>query len=297
MDRLLDLDRRWLYLLVFLVCIFPFVKPLGLPIGSSSAVDALFERMESLEAGETILISFDYGPSTGPENDPMAVAAIRHALARGIRVVVISLFPIGGVTEAHEEFVRATGGWDPETREFRDFPGQYYGVDAINLGYKDGAAPALRQMNEQLHAVFPTDYEYRRPIGEWEITRDIQGYGGFAFAMSIATGTIAEWWANIVNAQFGLDVAVGCTAVSAPRYFAYLRAGQMFALLGGLKGAAEYEQLVTRAYPEVGRLTREQAYFAAKGWDVQSLVYSIIIVFIILGNVAYFDARRRGLTT
>jgi hypothetical protein len=297
MDRLLDLDRRWLYLLVLLVSIFPFVRPLGLPIGTSSAVDALYDRLESLEPGETILISFDYGPSTGPENDPMAVSAIRHALARGVRVIVISLFPIGGVTEAHEEFARATGGWDPETLEFRHFPGRFYGVDAINLGYKDGAAPVLRQMNEQLHAVFPTDYEFRRPIGDWEITRDIRGYGGIAFVYSIATGAIAEWWANLVNAQFGVPVAVGCTAVSAPRYFAYLRAKQMFALVGGLKGAAEYEQLVMEGYPEVRQMTYDQAYFAAKGWDVQSLVYSVIIVFIILGNVAYFDARRRGLST
>jgi hypothetical protein len=69
---------------------------------------------------------------------------------------------------------------------------------------------------------------------------------------SIATGIIGEWWANLINAQFGLPVAVGCTAVSAPKYYAYLEAGQMLGLIGGLKGASEYERMVGRlpGHPE-----------------------------------------------
>ncbi len=294
MSRLLALDRRWIYLLVFLVCLIPFFRPLGLPIGGAPSVTALYDRVESLSPGSVVMISFDYGPSTGPENDPMAVALIRHCLAADLRVITIALYPLGGVTECHEEFVRATGGFDPETRELRGWPGKFYGVDAINLGYKDGAAPALRQMSTELHAVFPQDYELRLPLSDFEMTRNVQGYGDMAFAASIATGTIGEWWVNIVNAQYGLPVVVGCTAVSGPRFFPFLRAEQMFALLAGLKGAVEYEKLVTEAYPEVKSMTERQAYYAAKGWDVQSLVYTVIIVFIVLGNVAYFTARRRG---
>ena len=293
-NAILNLDRRWLYLLVGVACIVPFFFPLGLPIPESDAVRALFDRVESLEPGEVVLISFDYGPSTGPENDPMAAALMRHLLVRDIRFITISLFPIGGVTEEAEEFERVTGDFDRETMEFGNWPGKYYGIDAVNLGYKDGALAALRQMNENMHHVFPSDYYLRVPVDSLALTREVRGYGDVAFAVSIATGAIGEFWANLVNAQYGLPVAVGCTAVSAPRYYAYLRAGQMFALLGGLKGAAEYEQMVMRAYPVVAQATLEDSYYAAKGWDVQSLVYSIIIVFIILGNIAYIRARRAG---
>jgi hypothetical protein len=293
-QKLLDLDRRWIYLFVGLSAVVPVLFPLGLKIGASSSVTALYDRVESLSPGDRVLISFDYGPSTGPENDPMADSLIRHCLARDLRVVVISLFPIGGVTEAVEEFNRATGGYDPDTLEFGDWPGKTYGVDAINLGYKDGAVAAMRQMNLSFTTVWPQDYELNEPIGSFEITRDVSGYSDFAFVCSIATGSIAEFWANIVNAQYNTPVAVGCTAVSVPRYFAYLKAGQMFALLGGLKGAAEYEKLVTDNYPRIKELTLQDAYYAAKGWDVQSLVYSIIIVFIILGNVAFLSTKKQG---
>lgn len=292
LDRLQRVDRRWIYLLVGLSCIVPYIFPLGLPIGATSAVRALFERVETLEPGSTVMISFDYGPSTGPENDPMAQMFMRHALQKGHKVLAIALWPLGGLTEGNEEFLAATGGWDPETLELRNFPGRYYGVDAVYMGYKDGALPAMRQMHEQFHAVFPTDYYLRAPADSLALTAAVHGYSDIAFCFSVSTGVIGEYWANLVNAQFGLPVASGCTAVSAPKYFAYLRAGQMFALLGGLKGAAEYEELVMNAYPRIRELTEAQVYYAAKGWDVQSLVYSIIIVFIILGNIAYLRERR-----
>ena len=49
---------------------------------------------------------------------------------------------------------------------------------------------------------------------------------------------------------------------------------------GGLAGAAEYETLVD--YPGD----------ATKGMSAQSLAHFIIVVFVILGNAAYFASRR-----
>jgi len=286
-------DRRGIYLLVGLSCVIPFIFPLGLPVGGSAAVQSLFDRVEELEPGSIVMISFDYGPSTGPENDPMADMFMRHVLEKGHRLVAIALWPIGGLTEGNEEFMRVTGGWDAESLEFVNFPGRYYGKDAVYMGYKDGALAAMRQMKDQFHAVFPQDYYLREDAASIELTSQVNGYDDLKMCFSVATGTIGEYWANLVNAQYGLPVASGCTAVSAPKYFAYLQAGQMFALLGGLKGAAEYEKLVMDAYPRLAALTEADVYYAAKGWDVQSMVYSIIIVFIILGNIAYITERRK----
>ncbi|MDP6418590.1 MAG: hypothetical protein QGG80_03890, partial [Candidatus Krumholzibacteria bacterium] len=245
LENIMKLDRRWIYLLVGIAAILPFLFPLNLPVRVSEASQKLFDRVESMNPGEVILVSFDYGPSTAPENDPMADALIRHALQRDLRIVALALYPIGGVNEGLEELERCVGPLDPKNGvlESAHFPGKFYGKDFIYLGYKDGGLATMKQMNENIHEVFPTDY-YGTPLDEYELMREVHGYGDLNFAFSVATGIIGEWWANLVNAQFGLPVAVGCTAVSAPKYFAYYRAGQMFALLGGLKGAAEYETLV-----------------------------------------------------
>jgi len=294
-DRLMNLDRRWLYLLVGIAAVLPILCPLNLPVRVSAPVQMLYDRVEALQPGDVVMVSFDYGPSTAPENDPMADTLIRHALQKDARVVCLALYPIGGVNEGLEELERCVGPLDEHLPsatpvESAHFPGKFYGKDFIYLGYKDGGLAAMRQMNENIHTTFPTDF-WGTPLDEFELGRAVRGYGDLTFVFSVATGIIGEWWANLVNAQFHVPVAVGCTAVSAPKYFAYYRAGQMFALLGGLKGAAEYEKLVRENYPRLDELTTAEVYYAGKGSDVQSVVYTIITIFIILGNIAIFVER------
>jgi hypothetical protein len=150
----------------------------------------------------------------------------------------------------------------------------------------------MKQMGVDIHTVFPTDTR-GHPVGEVPLMREVRNFQDVTLVVSIATGIIGEYWANLVNAQFGTPVAVGCTAVSAPKYYAYYRAGQMLGLLGGLKGASEYEKLLTDAYPQF-RPAYETVgvYTATKGMDVQSIVHVIIIAFIALGNWIYFRSRR-----
>jgi hypothetical protein len=293
-QRLMNMDKRWLYLLVGLAAVIPILLPLNLPVNVAQSVQDLYDRVESLPAGSIILVSFDYGPSTGPENDPMAVTFIRHCMARDLKVVCIALYPLGGVTEGLEELRRAVGPIDPAAGllESTAFPGKFYGKDFVYLGYKDGGQATMRQMGENVHTVFPQEY-FQSPVTQYELSNQVQGYGDVTFVMSLATGIIGEWWANLVNAQYGTPVAVGCTAVSAPKYFAYYKAGQMFALLPGLKGAAEYEYLVEQQHPRVATATAADVYNAGKGWDVQSIVYSIITLFIIIGNVGFLVERRQ----
>jgi hypothetical protein len=69
----------------------------------------------------------------------------------------------------------------------------------------------------------------------------------------------------------------------------------MIGLLGGLKGASEYERLLLDAYPQVKPVYDDPMIFnAMRGMDVQTIIHAIIIVFIIIGNVAYFLGRSRA---
>ncbi len=291
---LMQLDRRWIYLFVAIVAVIPLLVDFNLPIPIGQEVKALYDRVESLEPGDIVMISFDYGPSTAPENDPMADTLIRHCLERDLRVIALALYPIGALTEGIQELELCVGELDPPNGlvESSVYPGKFYGEDFVYLGYKDGGLATMRQMNENIHTVFPTDF-FGTPVTDYPLSNEVQGYADVKFCLSVATGIFGEWWANLVNAQYGLPVAVGCTAVSAPKYFAYYEAGQMFALLGGLKGAAEYERLVRDAYPRVDAATTAQTFYAGKGSNVQAFVYSVITIFIILGNVGFLLERRR----
>jgi hypothetical protein len=51
-------------------------------------------------------------------------------------------------------------------------------------------------------------------------------------------------WITYARPKYGLNVAVGVTAVMAADMYPYLQSGQLVGMLSGLKGAAEYEKLV-----------------------------------------------------
>jgi len=85
----------------------------------------------------------------------------------------------------------------------------------------------------------------------------------------------------IVNTQFGKTMAGACTAVTAPEMYTFLNSGQLLGLMGGLKGAAEYEKLI------------EYEGNARKGMDAQSVVHLVIVMFIVFSNIIYFVGEYR----
>lgn len=107
----------------------------------------------------------------------------------------------------------------------------------------------------------------------------VKNYSDIDFIFVVADNAIADYWISIVNAQFGKPVGAAVTAVMAPKIYSYVQAGQMTGLLGGMKGASEYELLVD----EAGR--------AVIGMNSQSLVHLLIILFVIIGNISFFATR------
>ncbi len=283
--KLLYVDRRVIYLLVAIGALIPIIRPIGLPTIPTEPVWELFNKIEELGPDDAVIISFDYGPSSEPELNPMAQAIMRHCFQRRVKVIIMALFPLGGVNMAIDQ-VEAIAA---------EFPGLEYGVDYVNLGYKDGAQAAMKRMDISIEALFPTDVN-GDPIEGMTVMTGARNYDDISVVISLATGIIGEYWVNLVNAQFGVPVAVGCTAVSAPKYYAYLRAGQMMSLLGGLKGGSEYEKLLVDKY-EFARELYERPDIKIKsamaGMDVQSIVHLIIIAFIIFGNAMYFLMKKQ----
>ncbi len=283
LESLINLDRRIVYLMIAIGTLLPVLMPIGFRVTTTAPVEALFEKVESLGPEDVVMISFDYGPTTAPENTPMAEAALRHCFARNIKVVVLALFPIGGITMAGEALATVTA----------EFPELVYGRDYVLLGYKDGAQAAMKQMGVSIANVFPRD-NAGSAITELPLMQRVQTYADVDLVISYATGIIGDYWANLVNAQFGVPVAIGCTAVSAPKFYAFYDAGQIIGLLGGLKGASEYEHLITQRYEQLRPVYNQAGvYNAMRGMDAQTVDHAIIMVFILFGNVVYFLILRR----
>ena len=60
--RLLRLDRRIIFVLIFLATALPLLRPVNLPISVSPRVRAAYDTIDKLPAGSYVLMSLDYEP-------------------------------------------------------------------------------------------------------------------------------------------------------------------------------------------------------------------------------------------
>lgn len=278
------MDRRWIFLFVLLSVAIPIVVPLGLPVTTTESTRKAFEFIEAMKPGDTVLISFDYGPSSAPENDPMAEAVMRQCAIKKLRFVVIALYPLGGLNLANNAVAKVAA----------EFPDLKYGVDYVNLGYKDGASAVMRRMGDDIAGAFPTD-EAGTPLSQIPLMKGIGSLRQVQLVFTVATGIIGEWWITQVHPQAGTPIIIGPTAVSAPKYYAFLNSGQLEGMLGGMKGAAEYEKLMRAAHPEMERFySSTRAFTATKGMDGQTVMHTVVLLFILLGNLAFFLSQKKA---
>lgn len=266
-EKFLHIDRRYIFILVAVGVIVPLLFPLGLAVTTSPPVENVYNEIESLKPGTPVLVSVDYDPSTQPELSPMTTAILRHCFARDLPVIITVLHP-GGPGLALEISDRIS-------KE----AGAVYGEDYVFLGYKVGPSPVILSIGQDFHVSFPADY-FNTPIDELPLMKDVKNYNDIGLVVTLSGSTYPDVWVAYAHERYGQKVAAGVTAVMAADYYPYLQTGQLVGLLGGLKGAAEYEKLINR--PDDG----------LKGMDAQTIVHLLIVVFIVLGNVAYILVQR-----
>jgi hypothetical protein len=254
--------------------LLPLIKPLGLPLKPSPPVVSYYDRIEKIPPGAAVLVSGDYDPASSAELQPMMIATLDHLFRRNIKVVAMQLWP-GGPPLADRALVL-------EAEKYH----KVYGVDYVNLGFKEGQIIAMTALGSSgFHALFPLDM-HGTPVSRLPLMSRVTNYSSFAAIISISAGFPGtKEWVQQVQGRYNRNIGTGTTAVSAAEYYAYLEAGQLFGMLGGMAGAAEYEA------------ETKMKGAATAGMDAMSVAHFFIIFAIILGNIAYLGRlgiRRRG---
>src|SRR6266487_2826246 len=86
------LDRRWIFLTVGLLVLFPLLFPLALPLYVSPPVQGFVDAMDRIPKGSNLLISCDYDPASIPEMVPMTRTALRQLLDKRCKVIITVLW-------------------------------------------------------------------------------------------------------------------------------------------------------------------------------------------------------------
>jgi len=279
LDRLSNLDRRVIFLLIALAVIIPLIVHYTTSIPPSLIVQTLFDKVEELPPGAKILMSFDYGPSTVPENQPMANALVRHALERGHRIYLMALWPTGARQSQQliEEIIDI------------EYPNKVEGEDWIHLGYKAGNQGLINTLMSDVKAMYTTDIA-GTAIDEFPMMDAINTLRDFDLILALGSGFPGtKEWVQFAGDPGNIPVGGGTTAVMAPLLFPYYPK-QMVGLMGGLQGAAEYEAALIDRYPQLSQRSR----IASTSMGPQVTAHLVIIAFIIVGNITYLFERRRS---
>lgn len=267
--RILALDRRLIFLMIGLGTAVPLLFPVNLPVTVTPRVQAAYDTIEALPEGSYVLLSFDFEPDTMAELLPMAKAVLRHCFRKNLKVIVITLYPAGpGLSE---QAIRVASEAEKKVRN----------VDYAFLGYKSGFQTVMIGIGESIRQQFPVDF-YHTPLDSIPLMRGVDSYKQIDLVVNLTASSAADYWIQFAAGRNGKPLVLGTTAVMATDYYPYLSSRQVLGLIGGMKGAAEYERII------------DVFGDARRGMDAQSLVHVIVAALVVLGNVAYLATRRKG---
>ncbi|OGC89991.1 MAG: hypothetical protein A2W25_00190 [candidate division Zixibacteria bacterium RBG_16_53_22] len=268
-QKVMDIDRRWIYLVIGIVTFVPILWYIGMPVKVTPEVKAVFDKIESLPPGSIVMVPMEFDPATAAELEPMAKAVVRHCFARNLKVMTTA-FMIDGVVLVERDLALVAAEY-----------GKEYGKDYVYLGYKPYMQIVLLNMGENFRKPFPRDY-YGKKLDDLPMMQGVNNYSNISCIVGINATSGADYWINYASGRYGAQLALGVTAVMATDYYAFLQSGQIFGLMGGLKGAAEYEKLIGRPKDVANR-----------SMDAVSVAHVFIILFIVIGNIAFFATGRQ----
>ena len=269
MERLLRIDRRCIFAMIFLAVLVPFLTNLKFALGTPSpSTSDVFAFIDRLPPRSVVILAFDYGPASMPELQPMAMALCRHAFRRHLRVLCVTLNPQG--------FMLA----DKVLTKVGAEAGARYAADYANLGFKPGYVAVIQSLGSSIPATYPQDTK-GTATANMPVMKGVRDYSDVGLILDLASSNSPGAWIAYAHERHNVPIAIGVTAVMATEAYVFYQAKQVVGLLNGLKGAAEYEGLINR--PDLGTL----------GMASQSIAHVVIIAFVILGNIGYFASRRK----
>ena len=260
--------RHYAFAGLFVVVTIAMLIPTKSEVTVSPDTQRIHDFIDSLPEGSVLMVSFDHEASSLPEIRPLALAVMRHAFEKGHKLIGVALLAEG------------TGvGYSLMNQTAAEYEKEY-GSDYVFMGFKPQYIAAILSMGESIRATFPEDY-LGNEYDDLALLRGIDSYDSIVAVLSIADGSFTTHWIEYGRGRYGITVVAAVTAAMVTTYDPYLQSGQLEAMVGGLRGAAEYEQLI------------EQGGSGLRGMLAQTASHLYVIVLIVIGNVIYFRSRKK----
>lgn len=280
-----DRARIIIYVLVLLSLAGPLLFKVTLPPVRMPAAEKFFNAIDSVDPQSPgfALVALEWAAGTLAESGSQSDVLIEHLMLRRVKFAVFTLVAqaeplLTSVPEKIAARVKSYAGYEPQ-----------YGVDWINLGYRPGAALAVRGLADAKDLaehfkrdVYGNSLRDSRFFNGVKTIKDLKG----VFQISSMQGLL-EYYIQFLQKDGVRPLYLhGCTSISVPQAYIYLDSGQMSGLLEGISGAAWYDKLMQDRYPA---RPVSNAQLINTGLGAAQLV---VLFLILVGNIVGVLGRR-----
>ena len=292
--KLGDLDRRIIFLLIGLAVLIPLINPnlIDLPLGEDRNTKIVYNSISDLNVNDRVLVSFAYGASTKPEVHPMAIGLLNHLFSKGIKVYIVSLWPESPImAEQSISSIKNSNLFNIKE-----------GIDYVMFDYKVGGFVVIKGIADNFRDIYQQD-KNGKSINDLPIMENIYNVTDFDFVFDFSAGVPgnAEWVQYACDPK-NVPLSSGCTSIMVTDAIPYVESGQLKGILAGMPGAAEYEKMVYDFM--VYEQKNNSSYINPKGdivkgkayarMSAQSVAHLLMVIFIIIGNIAYYYSRKES---
>jgi len=263
-----EYDRRYVYLVLFIVVIGPLLKPIGIPVSVSPGTVQYYEAVSSFEEGDIVFFTLNTEFSGYNEIHSGIVATMRVFIENGCKIVI---------AVGHPEATSIPELIFNELHNELDENGYVYGEDYISLGYIFPNEAAVASLAEDFQSTVKQDWLGAPTAGTF--LDEVETWEDIDLISDFTTGLATTYLLNHFALR-GTPMVVNCIGVMIPSQANYVDTGVYLGLLGSMRGGAELEFLT--GHPASG-LTAMDAF---------TFGHYMLIVFIVIGNLGYLMYTR-----
>lgn len=278
------IDRRIVFLMMGLAIAIPVLFPFPFDYKPSVLARSVFDEIESLPDGSKVCFSFDYDPASEGEIAPMTKALLYHCGKKRHKLYFMALWGPGAslCTQSIDEIL---------LKYCRD--DYTYGEDYVEFGYATGNEGVIKVAVTDFRQMYRTDVR-GTPVDRIPMMQGVQNLQAMDLLISASSGYPGskEWILYYVGAYPNERVVTGTTGVQSVSLYPYIP-NQLRGMLGAIKGAAEYETIVSETYPGPGGTRIPDLTEGQRRMGPQLTAHLLMILLIILGNMLYFHSRRK----
>ncbi|MCD6479164.1 hypothetical protein J7L65_00025 [Candidatus Bathyarchaeota archaeon] len=266
---LAEIDRRIIYLLLFIVVTVPILRPVAMPLAVSPDTKQYYKVLNALGPDDIVLFVLDTEFSGYMEIQSGVLASARLIIEKGAKMAIACSHP------------EATGIPPMMFSYLRDVMKRYdykYGEDYVVLGYIFPNEAAVASSAQDFHGVVKEDWQ-GRPIKGTFLDR-IHDWKDWSLIAIFSTGVRSDAFIRHYGLR-GTPMVINCIGVMIPTTKPYVDTGIFKALLPSMRGGAELEKLINAPGPGLAAM------------DCFTFGHYLVIIFIIIANIGYFGYVRR----